>query len=241
MTVSVEHLFFSYEKQSPVLEDISFSIEQGQFIGIFGPNGGGKTTLLNHLLGQLKPDRGTVKILDQSPSKVSHKIGYVPQVRRYDKQFPISTFEVVLQGCLSEHRGWGNFTTKTKQQAMEALEKVGLQDKAQKALGTLASGQIQRALIARALACNPEILLLDEATVGVDPHALAEFFAFLIQLKKSITTLLVTHDLHAIAKDMDHLLCINRNLTHYTPAQVCEHFAMGLYHPKLMKKEKKDD
>lgn len=233
MTLSAENLCFSYDKRFPVLDNISFSVVRGEFIGIFGPNGGGKTTLLQLLLGLLKPTSGTIQLLGHPPSKMSNKVGYVPQVRRFDKQFPISVLEVVLQGCLSDHRGWGSFNETAKKRALAALEKVGMQDRAHAAFGTLSGGQIQRTLIARALVSKPEILLLDEATVGIDPEALHEIFQFLIELKGEITILMVTHELQAIAKEMDRLLCINRELSTYSPKQVCEHFALGLYHPRL--------
>jgi len=241
MTLSVQNLCFSYDRHASVLDGIDFSIDRGQFIGIFGPNGGGKTTLLQLLLGLLVPTRGTIRILNTLPSEASSRIGYVPQVRRFDKQFPISVMEIVLHGSLAKHRGWGNFSRRAKERALVALERVGLQDSAHQAFGALSGGQIQRVLIARALVSDPEILLLDEATVGVDPQALAEIFQFLIGLKGEITILMVTHDLGTIAKAMDHLFCINKQLTHYTPEQVCEHFAMGLYHPRLMNQGDRND
>jgi zinc transport system ATP-binding protein len=224
MILSAQELSFSYDKKTPVLEEINFNVEKGQFIGIFGPNGGGKTTLLMLLLGLLAPTKGKVE--------VNGKIGYVPQVRRLDKQFPISVLEVVLQGCLADYRGWGSYSAEAKKRAYESLEKVNLLDKARAPFGTLSGGQVQRTLIARALASNPDILLLDEATVGIDPEALSEIFKFLIGLKGSMTILMVTHDLQAIAKEMDQLFCIERNLSLYSPQQVCQHFALGLYHPK---------
>lgn len=235
MTLSVQNLSFSYDRRTPILEEINFNIEKGQFVGIFGPNGGGKTTLLMLILGLLTPTHGQIRLTSKTP------IGYVPQVRRFDKQFPISVLEVVLQGCLSEFRGWGNFSKEAKERAHDALEKVGLKDKARAPFGTLSGGQIQRTLIARALASNPEILLLDEATVGVDPEALSEIFKFLIGLKGKITILMVTHDLQNIAKEMDQLYCIDRQLTPYTTEQICEHFALGLYHPKLRLRKQPND
>lgn len=237
MTISVQNLFFSYEKSLPVLEDLSFSIDKGAFVGIFGPNGGGKTTLLKLLLGLLSPTKGTITTLGKSPSEVSERLGYVPQVRRFDKNFPISVLEVVLQGCLSKYRGYGNYPERLKHKALESLEKVGLSDKAKQPFGNLSGGQLQRTLIARAISCDPEILFLDEATVGIDPEALEEILQFLLKLRGEITIILGTHDLQAIAKEMSQLFCIHRQMTMYTPAQVCEHFAMGLYHPKLMRKD----
>lgn len=237
MTISVEKLSFSYQKDIPVLTNISFSIPKGQFIGVFGPNGGGKTTLLKILLGLIKPSTGSVKILDTSPHQAQAKMGYVPQMRHFDPQFPITVMEVVLQGCLAIYRGWGPYSTTAKDRAFDALKKMGLEEKAKARFGALSGGQMQRVLIARALASQPEILLLDEATVGVDPESLKNLFQLLLELRGEITILLVTHDLQAIAKQMDGLLCINQQLTPYSPQQVCEHFAMGLYHPLLIKKE----
>ncbi len=241
MTVSVHNLCFSYEKRAPVLDNISFEVKEGQFVGIFGPNGGGKTTLLRLMLSLLKPTGGKIEVLGKPPEEVSDLVGYVPQLKRFDKQFPISVLDVVLQGCLSSYRGWGAYSNKAKQDALLALERVGLQDKAGKAFGTLSGGQVQRTLIARALVSQPKILLLDEATVGIDPEALEEIFQILLKLRGKITIILVTHQLQAIAKDLDFLLCVNRELSFFSPQQVCEHFALGLYHPPLMKKEEKDD
>lgn len=241
MTVSVEKLSFFYEPSLPVLENISFSINKGDFIGIFGPNGGGKTTLLRLLLGLLTPTKGSAKVLGEDPAHVSDRLGYVPQVRRFDKTFPISVFEVVLQGCLSKYRGFGNYPENLKNKAMEALDQVGLKDKAKRPFGTLSGGQIQRTLIARAIASDPEILFLDEATVGIDPEGLDQIVRFLLDLRGKITIILVTHDLQAIAREMTRLFCINRQITPYTPSQVCEHFAMGLYHPRLIDMGKQDD
>lgn len=231
MTLSVQQLCFSYEKRFPVLENLSFSVEKGECIGIFGPNGGGKTTLLRLLLGLLKPTDGAVQILGHPPEEISHQVGYVPQIKRFDKQFPISVLEVVLQGRLCFHRGFGGFSREDRMAAISALEKVGLADKASFPFGKLSGGQIQRTLIARALASEPKILLLDEATVGIDPEALQEIWSFLLTLKGTITILLVTHELQTVANEMDRLFCINRDLTLYSPKEVCAHYALGLYHP----------
>lgn len=240
MTISTDRISFSYDRDLPILEKISFSIKKGEFVGIFGPNGGGKTTLLKILLGLVQPDTGKVEVLGSSPEKVSHRLGYVPQIRRFDKTFPITVFEVVLQGCLSKHRGIGFFSKELKNKAYGALEKVGMAQMASQSFGTLSGGQIQRTLIARALAADPEILFLDEATVGIDPKGLSEIIGLLLSLRGTITILMVTHELETIASEMNRLLCINKDATVYQPSEVCGHFAMGLYHPKT-KKEGSDD
>jgi len=237
MTLSVQDLSFRYEKRLLVLEKISFFVKKGEFIGIFGPNGGGKTTLLRLLIGLLSPQSGSIEILGGLPRDVSPRIGYVPQIRNFDRQFPISVIEVVLQGRLAHYKGYLNFSEEDKKTAMEALERVGLGEMSTHPFGQLSGGQIQRTLIARALASQPEILLLDEAMAGVDPLALKEILDFLLSMKGEITILLVTHELQAVAANMDRLFCINRDITTYTPKEICGHYAMGLYHPPLMEKE----
>lgn len=241
MTLLVQNLFFQYDKRFSVLDDISFSVSKGEFIGIFGPNGGGKTTLLRLLVGLLEPTKGKIEVMGRQPNEISHKIGYVPQVRRFDKQFPISVMEVVLQGRLCNHKGFLGFSQQDKEIAKRSLERVGLEDRAESPFGLLSGGQIQRTLIARALASEPDILLLDEAMAGVDPSAFKEILNFLLTMKGEITILLVTHELMAVAPQMDRLLCINRSLTPYTQNEVCGHYAMGLYHPPLMPKEDSHD
>jgi len=240
MTISVENLSFFYQKSQPILDEISFTISEGDFVGIFGPNGGGKTTLLKLLLGLERPCSGTVQLCGKPAKEASKEVGYVPQTRHFDPQFPITALEVVLQGCFTIYRGYGPFPEEAKLRAMEALQQTGIANLAHRPFSALSGGQIQRTLIARALASKPKILLLDEATVGIDPEALQEFFDLLKGLRKKMTIVLVTHDLQLIAKEMDRLLCVQRFLTSYTPDQVCEHFAMGLYHPPLLKKKEKD-
>lgn len=228
--IEVKNLSFRYER-TPILENVQLSVLPGEFIGIFGPNGGGKTTFLKLLMGFLRPTEGTIHLFGTSPQTACCKLGYVPQISRYDKQFPLSVLDLVLMGCLSEASWWGGYSSKAKRKAEEALDKVGLLEKKHVAFGTLSGGQAQRALIARALASEPELLLLDEPTASVDPEAEEEIYNLLVQLKGSITIIMVTHDLQSILDKADRLLCIHRQLTSLPPSAVCQHFALGLYHP----------
>lgn len=213
------------------MHDIDLAVKEGEFLAIFGPNGGGKTTFLKLLMGFLKPNKGEISLFDSSPKKARKRIGYVPQVMQFDREFPISVFELVLMGCLSKANWWGILPKEAKQKAEEALHKVGLLDYKERAFGTLSGGQAQRALIARALVADPDLLLLDEPTASVDPDAEAQIQQLLLKLKGSMTIIMVTHDLQGIVEKADRLLCIHRTLTSFTPPEVCEHFAMGLYHP----------
>lgn len=228
--IEISGVQFEYEKRS-ILHDVKFHADEGEFIVIFGPNGGGKTTFLKLLMGFLKPTHGKISIFGTTPKKARRKMSYVPQIAQFDRQFPLTVLDLVLMGCLDQATAWGSFPKKTKEDALAALSKVGLREKANQAFGTLSGGQAQRALIARALVSSPELLLLDEPTASVDPAAEKEIHNLLLELKGSMTILMVTHDLQSILEKADRLLCVHRSATAYTPKQVCEHFTVGLYHP----------
>lgn len=233
MTIDVKDISFSRDKTS-ILEHINLTVKQGEFIGIFGPNGGGKTTFLKLLLGLLKPQRGSIQIFGENPESARSRMGYVPQAKLFDLQFPITVLEVVLMGLLSK----GSYSKASKQKARVALERMKLGDKENQPFGTLSGGQAQRVLIARALVGEPEILLLDEPTVSIDAEAEKNIYELLDELKGKITILMVTHDLQPITAKAERLLCIQKKLTIYLPKEVCEHFALGLYHPPLIQPSK---
>lgn len=227
MTIDVKDVSFSRGK-TPILKHINLHVKKGEFIGIFGPNGGGKTTFLKLLLGLLKPSHGSIEIFGQPPEMARSRMGYVPQAKLFDLQFPISVLDVVLMGLLSKKND-----KKAKEKARSALAKVHLLDKESKPFGTLSGGQAQRVLIARALVGEPEILLLDEPTVSIDAEAEKTTYELLSELKGHITILMVTHDLQPILEKAGRLVCIHQKLSTYLPKEVCEHFALGLYHPPI--------
>jgi zinc transport system ATP-binding protein len=231
--VNLENVSFAYQ-DFPVLSDVSCSVDQGQFAGIIGPNGGGKTTLLKLIMGFLKLGSGKIEIQGRPNTLVLDTLAYVPQNARYDKQFPISVLEVVLQGRLRNLPWYGIFSAADVQAACNALEKVGLLPFKNRAFGTLSGGQAQRTLIARALASDPSILLLDEPTSNVDTQAQAEIYALLGSLRGSMTILMVTHDLNIAIQHVDKVICVQNKVITLKPQEVCEHFAFGLYHTPLI-------
>jgi zinc transport system ATP-binding protein len=231
MAIKVDQLFFQYE-ETPVLENVSFAIAKGEFVGIFGPNGGGKTTLLKLLMGFLKAQKGTIEILGESPKSARQQIGYVPQVSNLDRQFPITVLDVVMMGCLDKSI-WRSYIPGAREKARQALTEVGLLDFEHHAFGTLSGGQAQRVLIARALVGNPSILFLDEPTASVDPSAEENIYQILQHLKRKMTIVMVTHDLQVMLQKVDRFICVHRDVTTYSQAQVCDHFAQGLYHPPM--------
>jgi zinc transport system ATP-binding protein len=227
--INFRDVSFQYD-DVPILQKISAEINEGQFVAIFGPNGGGKTTFLKLLMGFLKPVSGEILVLEKSPQEVQTSLSYVPQAASFDRQFPISTLEVVMMGCLKLS------VKEAKERSLQELKNVGLADFADAPFGSLSGGQAQRTLIARALVSKPKILLLDEPTASVDPNAEKDILQILSRLKGSITIVMVTHDLNSIISAVDTLFCIQRTITPLSPAQVCEHFAMGLYHPPIGRK-----
>lgn len=235
--VETDHVSFAYQNMN-VLSNVSLRVFPGEFIGLIGPNGGGKTTLLKLIMGFLKPSQGKIHVLGKSPrshSEVQLHVAYVPQTTRFDRQFPISVLEVVLAGLLSKLPWYGRFHQKDRQLALDMLEKVGLADFANKSFGTLSGGQAQRVLIARALVSDPKLLLLDEPTASVDSQAEADIYSILKELKGKITIMMVTHDLRAAIEHVERLYCVQGNVFPLKPEEVCEHFVVGLYHTPLIK------
>lgn len=227
--IEIDHLFFSYDHHS-VLSNVSIEINHGEFVGIIGPNGGGKTTLIKLILGFLQPTQGKIEILVPS-----NQIGYVPQSLKFDREFPISVLEVVLSGLLSRLPWYGFFSKRDYQMAEEALEQVGLLNYKNHPFGQLSGGQAQRVLIARAIVNHPLLLLLDEPTASVDSQAEADIYAILKRMQGKMTILMVTHDLSAAVNYVERLLCVQGRVSSLHPSEVCEHYAMGLYHDPLLK------
>lgn len=196
----------------PVLEDVSFEIAPGQSTCLIGPNGGGKTTLLRLMLGLIKPHKGKVQIFGSRPSRVRRKMAYVPQHIRFDPLFPVNALDIVLMGRL-DHLRFGRYCKDCKSSAWEALEEVGLGDVAQRPFADLSGGQRQRVLIARALACKPDLLLLDEPTANIDLSVEARLLETLEKLREKMTIIMVSHDLDLISHiTNDFVLCVNRHV-----------------------------
>jgi zinc transport system ATP-binding protein len=235
--IKFEKVSFCYQIK-PILKDVNLTIDKGDFIGIIGPNGGGKTTLLKLLMGMLSPHRGKIKVFNKDPKDVRDKFGYVPQSYNIDKYFPISALEVILLGMLTKSK-FGFFSKKLKTKAKDLLELFGLKDFIYKPFGKLSGGQIQRVLIARALISDPEILVLDEPTANIDPESQKSIFDILLNnTDKKRTILMVSHDLQTIITKVKKVITVQCYVNILFPKEVCEHFALGLYHSPIMEAKK---
>lgn len=230
--IDVSHLSFSY-RNTIVLEDVTFSVQENDYLGIIGPNGSGKTTLLKVMLGFLQPIQGSVSLFGIPPEAARTLLAYVPQALQYDRLFPIDAMEVVLSGRLSRTPWHGRYSRDDKEAASDALDRVGIASCSHKAFGSLSGGQRQRALIARALVAEPKILFLDEPTANVDSEAEADIYKILNGLRKQMTIVMVTHNLRAVIDHVDRVLCVQRTAFLLKPSEVCEHFTIGLYHEPI--------
>ncbi len=217
--ISIQHLWANYE-QEPVLEDINLSVYRGDFIGLIGPNGGGKTTLLRVLLGLLPPTRGKVRVLGLTVQEGRRMIGYVPQVVEFDRDFPIDVWDVARMGRLGKRRLLRRYTAEDEAIVSQALSQVDMLDLRHRAIGDLSGGQRQRVYIARALATQPEILLLDEPTSSVDPQASGDIYELLRELNQHVTILLISHDMSAISSHVKTVGCLNRRLFYHGEREI---------------------
>ena len=200
-----------------VLSNVSLSIMEHDFIGIIGPNGGGKTTLLKVLMGLMKPLKGNIEYaIDRS------KIGYLPQGSQVDERFPITVKEVVASGLDSRLMSGNRFKALQQEKLDSTLDKVGLVDLQSRSIGELSGGELQRTMLARAIVSSPRLLVLDEPDTHVDNRFETELYSLLHDLNKTITILLVSHDIGIISPYIKTIACVNRDLHYHASNEISE-------------------
>ncbi len=212
--IELKKVSFTYGSE-PVLENINFILKEKDFLGIIGPNGGGKTTLLKIILGLLKPDRGAIKVFGKSPEQGRKSIGYLPQHFSFDYDFPITVLEVVLMARLGKKLIWKKYSEEDIKVCLESLGKVGMEELENRQMGSLSTGQTQRVFIARALATEPQLLLLDEPVSNLDQKWQASFHQLLEELNKNMAIVMVTHDVGVIVAHISKIACVNRRLYYH--------------------------
>lgn len=212
--ISIKDLWAGYEADT-VLEDVNFEMFQDDFVGLIGPNGGGKTTLIRVILGLLKPDKGTISVMGQHPARGRKHIGYVSQFQVEDKHFPISVWDVVAMGRLQPNLGHNFRLAPHDREAIEtALEETSMAEFRKHTMNELSGGQRQRVYISRALVTEPKILLLDEPTSSVDSQSSNQLYELLSKLNDHIAILLISHDLTAVSTYVKTVGCVNRRLVY---------------------------
>ncbi len=208
--IKCTNLSFRYGKVK-VIDDVSFDVRDGESIGVIGPNGGGNSTLLKLILGLESPESGVLEVLGEVAGKSRQKIGYVPQAMRFDPLYPISVIEIVLMGRMDRLK-LGAYSKECRAVAENALETVHSGGVKNRMFSELSGGERQRVMIARALATEPELLLMDEPTANIDLSAEEQFVEALAGLKKDMTLVLVTHDLELVSELTDSVLCVNQHV-----------------------------
>jgi zinc transport system ATP-binding protein len=224
--IDIKSLNFSYGNV-PTLSGIDLTVDDGEFLGIVGPNAGGKSTLLKLILGLLQPQSGIVRVLDRSPLAASRMLGYVPQYPSFPRDFPISVEQAVQLGRLGLRRDGGRWhalwpgrvSGADREAVRRALDEVEAEEIAKRQIGSLSGGQLQRVLLARALVGEPRILILDEPTANIDQRLEGEIFDLLKVLNERMTILVVSHDVAFISRYVSRVACVNRTLVcHRTDA-----------------------
>jgi len=208
-----------------VLDDVDLQVPSGDYVGLIGPNGGGKTTLLRVILGLIRPDHGEVVVLGASPEEARGRVSYVPQYARFDLSFPIRVLDVVRAGQLGSRLSRSAANAK----AFEILEQLEIGDLAALAVGALSGGQMQRVLIARALAVEPQLLILDEPTASLDVQSADAFYDLLRSLSERMTVLLTSHDLTGISTRVKSIACLNRRLFFHPSGEVTSDMLAEVY------------
>jgi zinc transport system ATP-binding protein len=232
--VDIQHLDFAYGQQL-VLKHINLQIEAGSTLGLIGPNGGGKTTLMRLMLGLYKPTRGTVTVAGLRPGaavRAGDVIGYLPQKAHFPANFPMSVRQAVRLGLVGK-AGMLRSYAKSDLEFVEGLmERIGLRDVADQPVGRLSGGQAQRAFIARALAARPKLLLLDEPTTGIDRSGQQKFIEQVVRLKEELglTVVFCSHDLRAVSSISDRVACLNLTLHyHDVPQRMPQRLATEMF------------
>ena len=218
LVIELQGVSFSYGA-TPAVRHIHLEVERGEFLGIVGPNAGGKSTLLKLILGLLEPQAGRISVLGRPTAEAYRAVGYVPQYPSFPRDFPITVEQTVLLGRLGSTSAFGGYRKRDREIARQVMREVEITDLARRQLDTLSGGQLQRVLLARALVGEPEILILDEPTANIDLRLESDIFDLLKQLNQRMTILVVSHDIAFISSYVTRVACLNRSLVcHRTDA-----------------------
>ena len=219
--IELSHITAGYENKV-VLRDISLDVWEGDFLGIIGPNGGGKTTLLKIILGLLNPLSGERHFFQEGKEVDMLRIGYLPQINHIDKKFPISVREVIASGLTAQKKLFRPFSPKQKERVNEVIHQMGLDGMGDRPIGALSGGQLQRVLLGRSMVSHPQILILDEPNSYVDKRFESHFNELLIEVNKESAVILVSHDIGTVLSMVKNIACVNETLHYHSGTNISE-------------------
>lgn len=205
-----------------VLKDVKLNIYEQDFLGIIGPNGGGKTTLLKVLLGLLKPLKGSITFYDKGKKASSIRMGYLPQLNNIDRKFPISVADVVASGLMRKKRLFKGYTAEQKEKIFQTIHEMGLDELENRPIGELSGGQVQRVLLGRALVSEPQLLILDEPNSYVDKRFESHLYEHLERINKDTAIIFVSHDIGTVLRMTKNVACINETLHYHAGSDAAE-------------------
>lgn len=219
--IEIRNLSVGYDEKPLVLKNINLDVFQDDFLGIIGPNGGGKTTLLKTILGLVKPSSGTISFFNKHNVKVDKlNIGYLPQINQIDKKFPISVYDVILSGLTIKKRIFSPYTKEQKEKVRIVAQHMGLTNLLDRPIGALSGGQLQRALLGRAIIDDPDLLILDEPNSYVDKRFETDFYKLLEEINRDTAIILVSHDVGTVVSMVKNIACVNEGLHYHSGTNI---------------------
>jgi len=227
--IELKDVCVSYDANKHALSHVYLNVLKYDFLGIIGPNGGGKTTLLKVILELMKPSSGEISFFENEKRVPSLKIGYLPQVNPIDKRFPISVYDVVSSGLAGEKPRFRDFSALQKERIQGLIHEIGLEQFAKRAIGELSGGQLQRVLLARAIVSHPQVLILDEPNTYVDKKFESQFYDLLGDINKNTAIILVSHDIGTLLPMVKNVACVNETLHYHAGADMSDEWLSEKY------------
>ncbi len=227
--LELKNITVGYESNRPILNNVDLNVYQNDFLGIIGPNGGGKTTLLKTILGLIKPSNGDISFSKSGKPANRINIGYLPQINQIDKNFPISVFDVILSGLTAQRKFFTYFTRKQKEQAKEVAHRMGLDQLINRPIGNLSGGQLQRTLLGRAIVDDPDLLILDEPNSYVDKRFETNFYKILEEVNSQTAIIIVSHDVGTVISLVKNIACVNEGLHYHSGSNVTSEWLEQTY------------
>lgn len=217
--IQLEDIYAAYEKKV-VLKNVNLKVYDKDFLGVIGPNGGGKTTLIKIILGVLKPQKGIIRFFRNGKKVPGITMGYLPQYNSIDKKFPISVHEVILSGLSGQKPLLRNFNRGEREQVQNILIKMGLEGLENRPIGQLSGGQLQRALLGRAIVSNPDVVILDEPNTYIDKRFEAKLYELLEEINKERAIILVSHDIGTVLQNVKTIACVNETVDYHPDTEI---------------------